>query len=67
MSAVLETDNPLMPARIYDALAAIELAPSPYLEDGHCRLVSRRRNSYKSFEVLRNALAGLRAQSSNLF
>jgi hypothetical protein len=29
MSAVLETDNPLMPARIYDALAAIELRRPP--------------------------------------
>ncbi len=33
-----------------------------YVESGKCRLVSRRRNQYKSFEVLRNALEGLRAQ-----
>jgi bifunctional non-homologous end joining protein LigD len=37
-----------------------------YLENGHCRLVSRRRNTYKSFEVLREALSGLRAQSAIL-
>ena len=37
-----------------------------YLEDGRCRLVSRRRNTYKSFEVLRSALEGLRAQSAIL-
>jgi bifunctional non-homologous end joining protein LigD len=37
-----------------------------YLEDGHCRLVSRRRNTYKSFEILRTALAGLKAQSAIL-
>lgn len=36
-----------------------------YLEDGICRLVSRR-NTYKSFEVLRSALEGLRAQSAIL-
>jgi bifunctional non-homologous end joining protein LigD len=34
-----------------------------YLENGHCRLVSRRRNTYKSL-VLREALSGLRAQSA---
>ncbi len=37
-----------------------------YLENGVCRLVSRRRNTYKSFEVLRSALEGLRAQSAIL-
>jgi bifunctional non-homologous end joining protein LigD len=37
-----------------------------YLEDGRCRLVSRHRNVYKSFETLRNALAGLRAESAIL-
>jgi bifunctional non-homologous end joining protein LigD len=37
-----------------------------YVEDGHCRLVSRRRNTYKSFEVLREALSGLTAQSAIL-
>jgi bifunctional non-homologous end joining protein LigD len=37
-----------------------------YVEDGKCRLVSRRRNTYKSFEVLRKALSGLRAQSAIL-
>jgi bifunctional non-homologous end joining protein LigD len=37
-----------------------------YVEDGHCRLVSRRRNTYKSFEVLREALSGLKAQSAIL-
>jgi bifunctional non-homologous end joining protein LigD len=37
-----------------------------YVEDGHCRLVSRRRNTYKSFEVLREALSGLRPQSAIL-
>src|ERR1700693_1399207 len=35
-----------------------------YVEDGNCRLVSRRRNTYKSFEILRNALAGLKAQNA---
>jgi bifunctional non-homologous end joining protein LigD len=37
-----------------------------YIEDGRCRLVSRRRNTYKSFEVLKKALSGLRAQSAVL-
>ena len=37
-----------------------------YVEAGKCRLVSRRRNQYKSFEVLRNALEGLKAQSAIL-
>ena len=37
-----------------------------YIEDGKCRLVSRHRNAYKSFETLRDALAGLRAKSAIL-
>jgi bifunctional non-homologous end joining protein LigD len=37
-----------------------------YVEDGKCRLVSRRRNQYKSFETLRDVLAGLKAQSAIL-
>ena len=37
-----------------------------YIEDGKCRLVSRHRNVYKSFETLRDALAGLRAKSAIL-
>jgi bifunctional non-homologous end joining protein LigD len=37
-----------------------------YLEDGRCRLVSRHRNVYKSFETLREALAGLKAQNAIL-
>ena len=37
-----------------------------YLEDGRCRLVSRHRNVYKSFETLRDALAGLRAENAIL-
>ena len=37
-----------------------------YLEDGRCRLVSRHRNVYKSFETLRDALAGLQAKSAIL-
>jgi len=37
-----------------------------YLENAHCRLVSRRRNTYKSFEVLPSALECLRAQSAIL-
>jgi bifunctional non-homologous end joining protein LigD len=37
-----------------------------YVEDGRCRLVSRRRNTYKSFEVLREALSGLRARNAIL-
>jgi bifunctional non-homologous end joining protein LigD len=37
-----------------------------YIEDGTCRLVSRHKNVYKSFETLQKALLGsvLRAQSS---
>ena len=37
-----------------------------YLENGQCRLISRRRNTYKSFEVLREALSGLKAHSAIL-
>ncbi len=37
-----------------------------YLENGHCRLVSRRRNTYKSFKVLRESLSELKAQSAIL-
>ena len=34
-----------------------------YISDGHCELVSRRRNSYKSFGELRAHLAGLKVRS----
>jgi bifunctional non-homologous end joining protein LigD len=37
-----------------------------YVEDGHCRLVSRRRNTYKSFETLRDVMARLKAQNAIL-
>jgi bifunctional non-homologous end joining protein LigD len=37
-----------------------------YIEDGKCRLVSRHRNVYKSFETLRDALADLKAKSAIL-
>jgi bifunctional non-homologous end joining protein LigD len=37
-----------------------------YIENGKCRLVSRRRNTHKSYEILSNALSGLRAQSAIL-
>jgi bifunctional non-homologous end joining protein LigD len=37
-----------------------------YVEDGHCRLVSRRRNTYKSFQVLRSTLEILRARNAIL-
>ena|ERR1700730_4182873 len=37
-----------------------------YLKNGQWRLVSRRRNTYKSFEVLREALSGLKAKSAIL-
>jgi hypothetical protein len=37
-----------------------------YLEDGECWLVSRHRNVYKSFETLREALAGLKAKDAIL-
>ena len=37
-----------------------------YLEDGSCRLVSRHKNVYKSFENLREALAKLKATDAIL-
>jgi bifunctional non-homologous end joining protein LigD len=37
-----------------------------YLEGGRCRLVSRHRNVYKSFESLREALAKLKAKDAIL-
>jgi bifunctional non-homologous end joining protein LigD len=37
-----------------------------YFEDGRCRLVSRHRNVYKSFQILRDALAGLKAKDAIL-
>jgi bifunctional non-homologous end joining protein LigD len=37
-----------------------------YVEDGRCRLVSRHRNVYKSFENLRETLAKLKAESAIL-
>jgi ATP-dependent DNA ligase len=37
-----------------------------YLEDGRCRLVSRHRNVYKSFETLRDALTDLKAKDAIL-
>ena len=37
-----------------------------YLEGGRCRLVSRHRNVYKSFETLRDALSGLNANDAVL-
>jgi bifunctional non-homologous end joining protein LigD len=37
-----------------------------YLEDGRCRLVSRHRNVYKSFETLRDALSSLKAKTAIL-
>ena len=35
-----------------------------YISDGHCELVSRRRNSYKSFRELRSHLAGLKVKNA---
>lgn len=35
-----------------------------YVSDGHCELVSRRRNSYKSFGELRAHLAGLKVKNA---
>ncbi len=35
-----------------------------YISDGHCELVSRRRNSYKSFGELRGHLAKLKVKSA---
>jgi bifunctional non-homologous end joining protein LigD len=37
-----------------------------YLEDGRCRLVSRHRNVYKSFETLRESLSTLKAKNAIL-
>jgi bifunctional non-homologous end joining protein LigD len=37
-----------------------------YIEEGQCRLVSRRRNVYKSFAPLRESLAKLRVKSAIL-
>ena len=37
-----------------------------YLEDGRCRLVSRHRNVYKSFETLRESLSTLKAKTAIL-
>jgi bifunctional non-homologous end joining protein LigD len=37
-----------------------------YLDDGRCRLVSRHKNVYKSFETLRDALSGLNAKNAIL-
>lgn len=37
-----------------------------YFEEGRCRLVSRHRNTYKSFETLSKALRGLRAKNGIL-
>jgi hypothetical protein len=68
----------IQPAKLAKCLAAFDDADGlfelkhdgfrslAYVEEGHCRLVSRRRNTYKSFEVLREALSGLRAQSAIL-
>jgi bifunctional non-homologous end joining protein LigD len=35
-----------------------------YISDRHCELISRRRNSYKSFEDLRGNLANLKAKNA---
>ena len=35
-----------------------------YISEGHCELVSRRRNRYKSFQELRNRLAGLKVKDA---
>jgi ATP-dependent DNA ligase len=35
-----------------------------YISDGHCELISRRRNSYKSFAELRTHLAGLKVKNA---
>ena len=42
------------------------LCPRSSIEDGHCQLVSRHRNVYKSFETLRDALADLNAKDAIL-
>src|SRR3984893_2187189 len=35
-----------------------------YINDGHCELISRRRNSYRSFGELRSHLAGLKVKNA---
>jgi ATP-dependent DNA ligase len=35
-----------------------------YISEGHCELVSRRRNTYKSFQELRQNLAGLKVKDA---
>jgi bifunctional non-homologous end joining protein LigD len=35
-----------------------------YISDGDCELISRRRNSYKSFGELRSHLAGLKVKNA---
>ena len=35
-----------------------------YISEGHCELVSRRRNPYKSFGELRSHLAGLKVKNA---
>src|SRR6202140_899242 len=35
-----------------------------YISDGHCELISRRRNAYKSFGELRSHLAGLKVNNA---
>jgi bifunctional non-homologous end joining protein LigD len=35
-----------------------------YISEGQCELVSRRRNSYKSFRELRDHLAGLKVKNA---
>ena len=40
--------------------------PSAYIENGQCRLVSRHRNTYKSFETLSHDLSRLRVKNAIL-
>jgi bifunctional non-homologous end joining protein LigD len=35
-----------------------------YISEGHCELISRRRNAYKSFQELRDRLAGLKVKDT---
>jgi bifunctional non-homologous end joining protein LigD len=35
-----------------------------YISEGHCELISRRRNAYKSFQELREHLAGLKVKDA---
>lgn len=37
-----------------------------YIEDGECRLVSRKRNTYRTFDSLRSSLARLKAKDAIL-